>query len=399
MKTHTLTRVGLYSMVCVMSFLAGCAFAPGMKFDSHRSAGGAQPIAVSEIDTQLIGELQHDKLQAPARSSDFDALTVAPAAYRIGAADIVSVIVWDHPELVMPNVTYDIGTTGGAQPQSVGSASQSLPGYVVSHDGYIQFPYAKAVRIAGLTEMEAQQRLVHALQPYVNDPQISLRVVGFRSQKVYVNGEVHAPGVKPITDVPMTLAYALHEASGVLDSGDASHVWLTRQGRRYRIDLPRLTEHGIDATRIVLADGDEVRVPPASDFNVFVMGEVQKPGPVRFRSDGRLTLSQALGSAQLSQATGDASQIYLVRPPANPNMNGDTRGGPNTDALAYGTKVFHLDAKSPQAMALAQQFDLQPDDVIYVDAPGVVRWNRVVSQLVGGTAAAYNMQRAATGGW
>jgi polysaccharide export outer membrane protein len=381
-----------------MSLLTGCALAPGMKFDSHRSAAGAQAIAVSEIDSRLIGELEDDKCHACARPSDLDALTGVPAAYRIGPADIVSVVVWDHPELVMPNLTYDIGTPGSAQRQSIGSASQSAPGYVVSHDGYIQFPYAKAVHIAGLTEAQAQQRLVHALQPYINDPQVSLRVVGFRSQKVYVNGEVRAPGVKPITDVPMTLAHALHEASGVLDSGDASRLSLTRKGKRYRIDVPRLAEQGLDATRIMLSDGDELRVPPASDFNVFVMGEVHKPGPVRFRSNGRLTLSQALGAAQLSQATADASQIYLVRPP--PHQKSNAEGGLEscTDALPRGTQVFHLDAKSPQAMALAQKFDLLPDDIVYVDAPGVVRWNRVMSQLIGGTAAAYNLQRAASGG-
>ncbi|HEV3106190.1 MAG TPA: sugar transporter, partial [Trinickia sp.] len=116
------------------------------------------------------------------------------------------------------------------------------------------------------------------------------------------------------------------------------------------------------------------------------------------RSNGRLTLSQALGAAQLSQATADASQIYLVRPP--PHQKSNAEGGLEscTDALPRGTQVFHLDAKSPQAMALAQKFDLLPDDIVYVDAPGVVRWNRVMSQLIGGTAAAYNLQRAASGG-
>ncbi|WP_341317182.1 polysaccharide biosynthesis/export family protein [Paraburkholderia sp. IMGN_8] len=357
-----------------------------MKFDSGSGTGASDttpPIAVTEIDTKLIQQIAQNDMLDDSDNAAVDSLIGTPASYRIGPADVLSVIVWDHPELVMPNVTYDIGTTGGAQPQSVGLASQSLPGYVVSHEGYIQFPYVKLIQVAGLTEVQAQQRLTQALKKYLNNPQISLRVVGFRSKKVFVNGEVHAPGVKPITDVPMTLANALHEAMGVLDSGSASHVWLTRAGKRYQIDVPRLAKRGIDATRIMLANGDEVRVPPATDFSVFVIGEVQKPGPVRFLSDGRLTLAQALGTAQLSQVTGDPSEIYLIRPPSN----------------GRSTQVFHLNAESPQAMALAQQFALQSDDVVYVDAPGVVRWNRVVSQLVGGTAAAYNLQRATTGGW
>ncbi len=124
-----------------------------------------------------------------------------------------------------------------------------------------------------------------------------------------------------------------------------------------------------------------MRVPPATDFSVFMMGEVQKPGPLPFHSDGRLTLAQALGQAAANPATSNPAQVYLVRP-----ASGD-------DA----TRVFHLDAQSPLAFAVAQQFALQPNDIVYVDAAGVVRWNRVISQLTGSTSAAYAVERAALG--
>jgi polysaccharide biosynthesis/export protein len=384
----------LLSLLCGLS---GCVLAPGMKFDARALAG--PPIAVTELAPSNIAQLDALNEQALAKRCETDALAGMGEPYRIGPADVISVIVWDHPELVMPNLTYDIGSTGGAQPQSVGLASQRLPGYVVSEDGLLQFPYVKRFRVGGMTEIEAQQRLEAALEPYIHDPQISLRVIGYRSKKVYVNGEVHSPGVKPITDVPMTLAQALHEADGVLSTGDASRMTLLRAGRRYGVCLPEYTSRGLDASRVPLVDGDVLRVPPQSDFNVFVLGEVQRPGAVKFRSDGRLTLSQALGMAQPSQETSDPSQIYLVRPPENVRELRDVRRDPLALSRPIDAQVYHLNAKSPQGFALAQQIELRPDDVVYVDAPGIVRWNRVIAQLLGGTTAAYNVQNAAKGGW
>jgi polysaccharide export outer membrane protein len=396
MGIRIIARAMSWGMVAVLS---GCAWAPGMKFDPQGAAGATEPaVSITEITRDLVSgmagpsalpaaQLPHDRHDQrephePHEPHDPLAALIGSAhPYRIGPADVLSVIVWDHPELVLPNLTYEIGATGGAQPASVGLASQTVPGFAVGPDGTIQFPYARKLQVAGLTEAEAQARLAKRLKPTIQDPQISLRVVGFRSQKVYVNGEVHTPGVKPITDVPMTLANALHVADGALSSGDLSRVELVRGGHRYLIDVPHLADRDLDATRILLADGDTVRVPPATDYSVFMMGEVQKPGPLPFHSDGRLTLAQALGQAAANPGTSNPAQIFLVR------------------AAQHDTpvRVFHLDAQSPLALAVAQQFPLEPDDIVYVDAAGVTRWNRVISQLTGGVSGAASAARVMTG--
>jgi polysaccharide export outer membrane protein len=44
--------------------------------------------------------------------------------------------------------------------------------------------------------------------------------------------------------------------------------------------------------------------------------------------------------------------------------------------------VYHLDAASPVALALAEDFELQPKDVVFVDATSLVRWSRVISLLL-----------------
>ena len=51
--------------------------------------------------------------------------------------------------------------------------------------------------------------------------------------------------------------------------------------------------------------------------------------------------------------------------------------------------VFHLDASNPLALVLGDRFPLQPHDLVWVDASGLARWNRVIS-LLAPTGALYN---------
>jgi polysaccharide export outer membrane protein len=64
--------------------------------------------------------------------------------------------------------------------------------------------------------------------------------------------------------------------------------------------------------------------------------------------------------------TANTSQIYVIR---------------NTSQAGY-PAVFHLNASSPTALALAETFPLQPRDVIYIDPVPLVNWNRIVSLIV-----------------
>ncbi len=49
---------------------------------------------------------------------------------------------------------------------------------------------------------------------------------------------------------------------------------------------------------------------------------------------------------------------------------------------AENPEIFHLDAQHATGMLLANRFEMKAQDVIFVDAAGVSKWNRVVSQLL-----------------
>jgi polysaccharide biosynthesis/export protein len=205
----------------------------------------------------------------------------------------------------------------------------------------------------------------------VRQPQVTVRIQTYRSKRVYLDGEVKTPGVQVLNDMAMTLPEAINRAGGFTDKADRSQVAVTRGDNTVVVDMPDMIRKGVNPDRIILRDGDLVRVFSGVDSKVFVIGEVQKPGGVMF-NNGRMSLNQALGDAGgISQVSGDASQVYVVR---------------GRDAAK--PVVYHLDASSASAMATADAFELKPNDVVFVDASALVKWSRVIGLILPATQAA-----------
>jgi polysaccharide biosynthesis/export protein len=287
-----------------------------------------------------------------------EALFADPKPYTIGPSDVIGILVYDHPEL-LPNAGAVIAQS--SDPTGISTA----PGFIVGADGQVFFPYVGRIKVAGLTESEASELFVQRLSKYIRNPQVTVRITSFRSRRAYVEGEVRNPGTEIFTDVPMTLPEALNRAGGITITGDRSFVTLTRGDRTTVIDLMQLQDLGVSPNRILLQSGDVVTVRNREDRKVYVMGEIAKPSALPMRN-GRLTLNEALGVAGgPNLLTANTSQIYVIR---------------NTGQRS--PAVFHLDAASPTALALADSFPLQASDVVYLDPVPLVNWNRIISLVV-----------------
>ncbi|HEY3600092.1 MAG TPA: polysaccharide biosynthesis/export family protein [Paraburkholderia sp.] len=372
-------------MVTVVALLSGCAMSPGMSFSSrYNSAGVAQtdasrsqksggspgdakqdappPSSLIEINDDLVAK--QEAARPKSLSDGITKLFAKPAPYTLGPGDILSIVVWDHPELNLPE-----GGGGGGQ-DATGSNSV-VSGYTVDNGGMIQYAYIGPVKIAGLTEMEARDMMTRRLSKYLRNPQVTLRIQAYRSKRLYIDGEVRNPGLQMLNDMPMTLPEAINRAGGFTTTGDRSKVAITRGDDTVLVDMPEMIVKGVNPSNIALRDGDLVRVYSQNDSKVSVLGEVEHPGSFVL-NNGRMSLSQALGDAGgVNQNSGDASQIFVVR---------NRESGKPT--------VFHLDAGSAEAMATADSFELQPNDVVFVDASALVRWSRVVGLIVPSTQAA-----------
>ena len=281
-----------------------------------------------------------------------------PSAYTIGAGDVIGIVVYNHPELQQPGA---IGGSTSADPTGISSA----PGFIVSADGLVSFPFLGRIKVAGLTEIDASELFEKRLAGVLKNPQVTVRIQSFRSRRAYVEGEVRTPGTQIFTDIPMTLIEAINRAGGITPLGDRSFVTLTRNNETTLINLMQMQEVGLNPNRIQLKSGDLITVRHRDENKVFVMGEISRPSALAMRN-GRLSLNEALGEAGgPNLTTANTRQIYVIR--------NNAEGSP---------VVFHLNAGAPTALALADSFALRPRDVVYVDPVPLVSWNRLINLIL-----------------
>ncbi|MDH5618860.1 MAG: polysaccharide biosynthesis/export family protein [Gammaproteobacteria bacterium] len=328
--------------------LTACAVAPGMKMTEPAEVPGGQVVRVTPITLDLLNQME------AARSFEVrqiaEEFVTNPTGYIIGVGDVLQIIVWDHPELTTPAGQFRDAETSGQQ---------------VGDDGYIFYPYVGMVKAAGMNVAALRNVLTERLSTYIQDPQLDVRVIGFRSKRVYMVGEINTPGVLPLNDVPLTIADAISLSGGLTPNAHKSGVNISRNGKVFEIDLKALYDHADSSQNLTLQHGDIVNVLDRSQQKVFVMGEVRVPKSVEI-INGNLSLAAAIGEAGgVNQNSADSGAIYVVRNTGKDNP-----------------EIFHLDARYATGMLLAERFEMQAQDVIFVDSAGISQWNRVISQLL-----------------
>lgn len=346
------------SFLLLATLLSGCALAPGMYLEESgiaveeetaepQDAAAVRPVIIP-ISAGLIANAAQKRMK-PADLGQTPGVTAADYRYIVGPGDILTITVWEHPELTIPAGEY---------------RNPADAGYVVAADGTIFFPYVGVYPAGGKPLAVIRDELTRHLTAYIQKPQLDVKVAAFRSQKVYITGEVAKPGVHPITDVPMMLLDCINGAGGQTPEADLRNVLITRNGKTHPIDLQALYDSGDLTQNWLMQHGDQIHIPDRNQNKVFILGEVKKPA-ARLMHKGRMTLAEAIGDAEgVDPLTSDPSRIYVIR-------GGFAR-----------PKIYKLDARSADALLLATQFELEPQDVVYVSAADVSRWNRVISQIL-----------------
>lgn len=330
---------------------AGCALAPGQRVSEARLERGAgeAKVAVRAITPALLVGLAEDRARgAAARTPDPLGADAARYEYRVAPFDVLSVIVWDHPELTIPAGEF---------------RAADAAGNAVQADGTIFYPHVGVVPVAGRTLPEIRALLTERLRKYVENPQLDVRVASFRGKRVQVTGEVVQPSVQPLTDVPFRVQDAIAGAKGLTQNAWTRGVTLSRGGKVHHLDLQAMYDEGDLSQNWLLQDGDVLHVPSREENKVFVLGEVRQPSS-KLMARGRMSLAEALGDASGFDPLASNGEVWVFR------------------GRYEEPRVFRLDASSADALLLAVQFQLEPHDVVYVATYGLTSWNRVVQQVL-----------------
>jgi polysaccharide export outer membrane protein len=219
----------------------------------------------------------------------------AQTNYILGSQDVVIVSVHNEPELSRK--------------------------YTIEQDGTFTFPYIGRVLARGLTLRQLEEELRKKLAgDYLKNPQVSVSVEAYRSQKILLLGEVRQPSEYQLTG-DMTLLAALARAGGVTPMAGREIV-IVRTPRRsargsngaqpeaeiLRIDLPDLQAGNI-ALNLTLQDGDTINVPKAQ--SVFVSGQVKSPGG--YAVEPGMTVLQVLSLAGGVTDRGSTGRVKILR--------------------------------------------------------------------------------------
>ena len=171
----------------------------------------------------------------------------------------------------------------------------------VSGDGHIELPLVGRLRAAGLTSEEVAAAIAaHLKDRYVQNPQVSIFIVEFNSQKISLLGAVQSPSTYPLIG-QRRLLQVLAEA-GSLAPNAGKTLYLFRQtpdGRSARLTVPlnELLLQGDPRWNIALIPGDVVSVPPEQAIAVSVLGAVKSPGVHKLPVGDEATLLKAIALA------------------------------------------------------------------------------------------------------
>jgi polysaccharide biosynthesis/export protein len=199
-------------MIAVMAaLLSGCASSSAERFTALATDTDARESRVTASAQQTsaeVGTLRRDpssnsgRSTAPVTTNSLRASATAlsaigrpgSSAYKIGPQDVVEVSVFKVPEL-----------------------SSTVQ---VSEAGTVNLPLVGEVPAAGRTARQVENELTHLLgRKYLQNPQVTVFIKEYNSQRVTIDGAVKRPGVFPIQG-SMSLLQAVAMAQGLEDMAD-----------------------------------------------------------------------------------------------------------------------------------------------------------------------------------
>lgn len=250
-----------------------------------------------------LDKLQDERLKKLVQERHSANQETTVSSYKIGVDDVIDLSVFDAAEM-----------------------NRKVR---VRPDGFISLPLINQIKVAGLTEAEAQAEIAKQLNKYMHSPQVQLYIAEYAAHKVWVVGNIPKPGAYPLSRDNYSLIELLSEAGGrnekassniiLIPNSDGKNQDTTQkpivndtQAKQFGIEIPfDLLIGSVDKAplRIPLKAGDTIVVPEAG--TVEIAGEVNSPGSYPLPS--KMTLLGAVAAAKGLSYAADVEAIEVIR--------------------------------------------------------------------------------------
>lgn len=181
----------------------------------------------SRVEYEVIGQ-----------DSEYLAKLQQDQSYLIGCGDILQVLVWGHDELTTNNV--------------------------VRPDGNISLPLIGDIQAEGLSVDDLKKEMNRRMGEYIQEPSVSVSVSEINSLKIYIIGEVRAPGEQNLISYT-TVLQAIARAGGLTEFAKRNKIQIIRTQGDEKIKIKFNYNQVIKGKKldqnIPLKPGDVILVP------------------------------------------------------------------------------------------------------------------------------------------
>jgi polysaccharide biosynthesis/export protein len=282
-----------------------------------------------------------------------------PASLLIAPGDTLTITVWDADENSLLS--------------GPGQRAVTLEDMRVSSSGEIFLPFAGQIRVEGMSQASARERIEERYAETIPSAQVQLAVAPGRANTANLVAGVASPGVYPLEDRDVTILSLLAMGGGVNPGLNNPQVRLFRGDDVYGIALDRLYDDpGLDTT---LAGGDRVIVE--AEERVFLsLGAAGSESRHLFPQDLVTALEAMAIIGGVNDNRADPQGILVLRDYPVRTVDAQGVDGPPAERM-----VFTIDLTSADGLFSAGNFRILPNDLIYVTESPITAAGSVIGIL------------------
>jgi polysaccharide export outer membrane protein len=369
------------STLTLMAILSGCSTLPRDGPTGSAVERGAS--SESAAGNYVIVDLDYatsERIKAQPRQ--FLGSLVAGEAEagggRIGSGDTLAVSIFE------PSGT--LFGSGGSSTSGVRSGNQTLPAIAVDSGGAVTIPFAGTVQVAGMTTTEAGAAIRRALVGKVGNPQVVVAMAENNYNTVTVLGEVKQPGRAALSTNSNRIIDAIADRGGSPRAPDDVMVVIRRNGQTFSAPLSVVMSDFDENIR--LSRGDQINlVYTPRYFSTF--GALGAVAQVEMGA-GPLNLAGAIskvGGLDTNSANARSVLVFRFERPEVAAALGLTQ-----PATTRGVPVvYRLNLEEATGLFIANNFQIQPDDIFYVPRSGSAELGKFFTLVRSLTGAIYDI--------